>query len=61
MQRRARQPLERPFPGEGDETEDEVDDLKGGKGLDGAVEVLCEKVPEDLGPEEAFDGGSYLI
>ena len=30
-------------------------------GLDGAVEVLGREVPEDLGPEEAIDGGGDLV
>lgn len=50
-----------PLEGEHAEAEEEVDDLQDGDGLDGAVEVLGGKVPEDLGPEEAFKSGSDLI
>lgn len=53
--------LQWPFVGQAHETENEVDDLKSGEGLDGAIEVLGEEVPEDLGPEEAFNGGSNLV
>lgn len=31
-----------------------------GIGFHGAVEALRQKVPEDFGPEEAFDGGADL-
>ena len=31
------------------------------EGLDSGVEVFGEEVPEDLGPEEAFEGGSALV
>lgn len=52
---------EGPLEGEHAEAEDEVDDLQDGDGLDGAVEILGGKVPEDLGPEEALEGGGDLI
>jgi hypothetical protein len=52
---------QRPFPGESDSAEDEVDDLEDGEGLDCRVEVFGEKVPEDFGPEEGFDCSRYLI
>jgi hypothetical protein len=52
---------EGPFPGEADDAHDEVDDLQRGDLCDGAVEVLGEEVPEDLGPEEGLNGGTYLV
>jgi hypothetical protein len=51
----------RPFPSESDDAEDDVDDLQDGERFDGAIEVFCEKVPEDFGPEEGFEGSSYLV
>ena len=45
---------ERPFPGQAEETEEEIYDLEDGYWLDSTIEVFGEKVPEDLGPEEAF-------
>ena len=50
-----------PFPGKTEDTEEKIDDLKDGRRLDGTVEVLCQEVPEDLGPEEAFERGSDLV
>ena len=58
---RASHPLERPFPSDGDDAQEEIEHLEDRYRLHGAVEVLGEKVPEDLGPEEALDGGSDLI
>lgn len=52
---------EGPLEGEQAEAEDEVDYLQNGYGPDGNVKVAREKVPEDLGPEEAFDGCRYLV
>lgn len=52
---------ERPFPGEAEDTEQQIDDLEHGSGLDSAIEVLGEEVPEDLGPKEALYGGGDLI
>lgn len=43
------------------DAEEEVDDLQGRDRLDGRVERLGEKVPEDLGPEEALDGSADLV
>lgn len=53
--------VERPFPSEGEDAEDEVEGLEDGNRVDGAVEVGGEEVPEDLGPEEAFEGGGDLV
>jgi len=53
--------LQWPFVGQAHEAEDEVYDLKSGERLDGAIEVLGEEVPEDLGPEEAFNRGTDLV
>jgi hypothetical protein len=50
-----------PFPHESDEAENHVDDLEYGEGLDGAIEVFGEEIPEDFRPEEGFERGCYLI
>jgi hypothetical protein len=50
-----------PFPGDTDYAEDDVENLQDGNGLDGAIEVLGEEIPEDLGPEETVEAGSYLV
>lgn len=52
---------EGPLQGDHGDAEDEVDDLEDGEGLDGDVERLGEEVPEDLGPDEALDGGADLV
>lgn len=59
--RSAGEELERPFPEQADDAEEEVEDLQDGRGFDGAVEVLGQEVPEDLGPEEAFERGGNLV
>lgn len=61
MERRAGNEAERPLIGEAYKAQDEVDYLECRHGLDSAVQVLGEEVPEDLGPEEALDGGSQLV
>ena len=61
VQRGPREWLERPLPSEGEEAEEQIDDLQDGEGLDGAVEVLGQEIPEDLGPEEAFERGGALV
>nr|POE80010.1 hypothetical protein CFP56_08076 [Quercus suber] len=61
VQRGAGQPSQRPFVGQADERDDEVDDLQGGEGFDGGIEVLGEEVEEELGPEEAFERRGELI
>ena len=35
--------------------------MEDGEGLDGAVEIFGEEVPEDLGPEETLKGGGALV
>jgi hypothetical protein len=35
--------------------------LEDGEGLDHDVERVGEEVPEDLGPDEALDGGADLV
>ncbi len=50
-----------PFPGEGEDAEQEVDDLEDRDGAHGGVEIGGEEVPEDLGPEETFEGGGDLV
>jgi hypothetical protein len=56
VQVRARHPSERPFVGEADEGDDDVEDLQDGDGFDGGVEVFGEEVEEKFGPEEGFEG-----
>ena len=52
--------LQRPLPGEAEQTHDKVEDLEDGDGLDGAVEIMGHEVPENLGPDEAFDRAADL-
>ena len=61
VQPRAREEGERPLPREADDAQEEVYNLENGEGLDGRVEVLGQKVPEDLGPEEGLERGGYLV
>jgi hypothetical protein len=51
----------RPLQGDHSQTEEQVDDLEDGDGLDCGIERFGEEVPEDLGPEEALDGGADLV
>lgn len=50
-----------PLVCDAEDSQEEVDDLEGWDGSDGGVEVLGEEVPEDLRPEEAFEGSGYLV
>lgn len=52
---------EGPFQRHHEETKQQVDELQDRYRFDGTVEGLGEEIPEDLGPKEAFYGGSYLI
>ncbi|KAI1906588.1 hypothetical protein LOZ65_006846 [Ophidiomyces ophidiicola] len=52
--------LEGPFEGDAEQAEDDVEDLQDGDGLDRAIEIFRDKVPEHLGPEEAVDAGGKL-
>jgi alkanesulfonate monooxygenase SsuD/methylene tetrahydromethanopterin reductase-like flavin-dependent oxidoreductase (luciferase family) len=54
MKAAAGEPFQWPLIGQPQQAEDQVDDLEGGYRLDGAIEILCEEIPEDLGPEKAF-------
>ena len=54
-------PRARPFPPQPEDAEQQVDDLQDGDGFHGAVQVGGEEVPEDFGPEEAFERGGDLI
>jgi hypothetical protein len=56
VQVRARHPSQRPFVGEADERDDDVEDLQDGDGFDGCVEVFGQEVEEEFGPEEGFEG-----
>ena len=40
---------------------DEVEDLEDRERFHGRVEVGGEEIPEDLGPEETFEGGGDLV
>jgi hypothetical protein len=53
--------LEGQLEGEHAEAENGVDGLQDGDGLDGAVEVGGQEVPEDLGPEVALERGGDLV
>jgi len=57
----SREGLERVFPGQSEEAEEEVDDLEDGDGFDGGVEGFGEEVEEDFGPEEGGEGGGDLV
>lgn len=50
-----------PFVAEAEDAEEEVDDLECGDWFYGAVKILGEEVPEDLGPEKGFYCGGYLV
>jgi hypothetical protein len=50
-----------PLEGEHAQAEDEVHRLEDRNGANGGVERPREKVPEDLGPEVARDGGGNLV
>ncbi len=52
---------QRPFPGETDDAQDEIENLEDGDGAHSAVEGFGEEIPEDLGPEEPFQGGGDLV
>lgn len=54
MDRATGDKFQRPFEGEGEKPDDEVQDLEKGDRGNGAVEVFSEEVPEDLWPEESF-------
>lgn len=61
MQARTSEQRQGPFPGETNDTENYIEDLQDRNGLDGAIEVLGEEIPEDLGPEEAVEPSAYLV
>ena len=61
MERRAGEVGERPFVGEGDAGDDEVEDLEDGDGFDGRVEGFGEEVEEEFGPEDGGEGGGGLV
>ena len=61
MQPAARDVLERPLVGEGEDGEDEVDGLQDGDGLDGGVEVLGQEVEEEFRPEVGFEGRGDVV
>jgi len=52
---------ERPFPGEQQQTHDQVDDLEHRYRSDSWVEGCGEEVPENLGPEKGVNSGSDLV
>ena len=61
MHRGTGEKAERPFPGDTEDAEEEVYDLQDWYRFDDGIEVRCEEVPENLGPEEAFCSCSDLI
>lgn len=52
---------ERPLESEHEDAEDEVYSLEVGNWFHGAVQGFRKEVPEDLGPEEAFNRSSDLV
>ena len=52
--------LERPLHRKREDSEHNVDDLQVWEGVNEDIEVAGEDVPEDLGPEEAFNTGTDL-
>ena len=50
-----------PLEGKEEDAKEEVEDLEDREGLDGHVEVLGDKVPKDLWPEEALYGSGDLV
>ena len=60
MRQCPRQRLQWPFPRQCSDAHDQIDDLQDGNRFDGGIEAVCDKVPEDLGPKEAFDRGANL-
>lgn len=61
MKAGASEESERPLPSKTDKAHEDVDDLEGGHRLNSNVEVLGQKVPEDLGPEKGLDAGGDLV
>ena len=61
MERFALEESERPLEGQGEDAKEKIEQLEDRNGLHDGIEVGGSKVPEDLGPEEAFDCGSDLI
>jgi hypothetical protein len=61
VQAGAREETQGPLPAQPDNAQDDVEDLESGDLGHSAVEVLGEEVPEDLGPEDGFNAGAYLV
>lgn len=61
MERFALEEAERPFIGKGKDAEEKIEQLENGDRLNDGVKVGGSKVPEDLGPEEAFDCSGDLV
>ena len=61
MDRGSRKEAGWPFEQKSHDSEHKIDNLQDRKRLDGHIEVLGEEIPEDFGPEEAFEGCSDLI
>lgn len=57
----ARDELQRPFPRDANQPQDNVEDLKDGNGFDCGVEVLGEEVPEYFGPKEPVYSSANLV
>lgn len=58
---RAGDEAKRPFESKHPQAEDEVDGLQDRDGPDSRVKRPGEEIPEDLGPNEALDGGADLV
>lgn len=56
-----REEAERPLIGKAEDAEEEIDNLESRNGLNSAVEVLGKEIPENLGPEKAFNRGRNLV
>lgn len=50
-----------PFEGHHEHRHDQIDNLQYRYRLDGRIQGLGQKVPKDLGPEEALESGSKLV
>lgn len=52
---------QRPFPGQSEDAEQEVEELQDGHGPHARVEGGGEEVEEEFRPEEGVDGGQDLV
>lgn len=52
---------QRPFPSKSNESQDHVENLQYWNRFYGAIEILCQEVPEDFRPEECLKRSGYLV